>query len=122
MKLAVGRGVRIVLDPDGKGEALLHARAKVKSLERNVHRSLDTSGLLIETRRNPEAETDYAVLDQLLDGGVEPCEERVLRFGRRRRLPPMLDGAVAMNDAGQDLRAAEVDADDARVSQQCWLP
>src|SRR2546423_15436553 len=55
MKLAVGRRVRVVLDPDRHGEPVLHARAEIEALERDVDRALDASRLLVETRRNPEA-------------------------------------------------------------------
>src|SRR5262249_25020563 len=122
VKLAVGGRVRIVLDTDGNREAVLHARAEVESLARDVHGSFDPARPLIETRRDPEAEADDGAVHELFYGSVKAGEERVLRLGGRRRLAAMLDGAVSVDDAGQDLRPAKVDADDARVRQGCWLP
>ena len=122
VELAVRRRVCIVFDPDGDREPLLHSRAEIQPLERDVHRSLDASRRLVEAGRDAEAERDDPVVHQLLDGAVEPFQERILRGGRRRRLTPVLDRAVAPHDPRQDLRAAEIDADDARVVQPCWLP
>ena len=74
-----------------------------------------------------------AAVEELLDESVvaigfgipsriDQQNGRVLGLDRRRSLAPALDGAVARDDPGQDLRAAEVDADDAVLRQHPWLP
>src|SRR5439155_2645498 len=54
--------------------------------------------------------------------GVEPGKQVVLRGDRRRMLPPLVDLTVAIDDTGEDLRGAEVDADDAFSVQTARLP
>src|SRR5262249_36313445 len=49
-------------------------------------------------------------------------EQIVLRAQRSRILSPPLDATVTMDDACQDLGAAEVDADDVLSVQGAWLP
>ena len=61
-------------------------------------------------------------VEELLDGLVEPCEQLVLRGGRSRVLPALLDVSAGVDDPGQDLGAAEVDADDTFSVQTARLP
>src|SRR6266571_3007734 len=83
-----------------------------------ARKSRPSSGILIETRRHAEPECDHAVVEQGLDCGIEPGEERILRLGRRGRLPAAFDRAVRGDDPREDLGAAEIDADDAGLSQE----
>jgi LCP family protein required for cell wall assembly len=121
VKLRVCRRVRVVLDPDRQREALRHSPANVEAVERNVHRSLDPPGLLVDARGDPEAERDDRVVQELFDGRVEAGEHGVLRLERSRRLAPLLHGAVARNDTGEDLGSAQVDADDTGFSHESAL-
>ena len=58
---------------------------------------------------NPTA-TD-ALVEQLPDGGLEPVEERLLGLERASAYSRCADRAVARDEAGEDLRPADVDTD-----------
>ena len=69
---------------------------------------------LVDLRRNAEAERgDVVVARARRSSSRSPSSDVLLRRDRRRRLAVALDRAVAVDEAGEDLRPAEVDADDA---------
>ena len=105
------RRVRVVVDPDRKREALAHALAEVEVRERDVAPTTRPARALVDRRRDPEADRGDVVAQQLLDRLVERREELLLRAGGRRPLEPALDPAFAIDDAGRDLRPADVDTD-----------
>ena len=92
LELGVGGRVRIVLDPDRQAEPLAHPAAEVDALvEWDVDRLQRAARLLVDRGREPEPEGRDVVGEELLDCGVEPCEQLVLRSGRSRMLPAPLD-------------------------------
>src|SRR5439155_26215056 len=112
VELGVGCGVRVVLDPDGKTETLGHAAAEVDAVaERDVDRLPCTAALTVDRRRDPEAERDELVGQQLLDSGIQASEQLVLRAQGRRMLAAALGTALTVDDASQDLGADEVHAE-----------
>jgi hypothetical protein len=72
-----------------------------------------TAGALVDARGNAEAERGDPLAEEFLDGLIEPGQQRLLRFHRRRLLASPLHGSVAADDPGQDLRPADVDSDHA---------
>src|SRR5207249_4175819 len=90
--------------------------------ERDVHGLQCTAGPLVHGRRDAEAEGRDVVAEQLLDRGIEPGQELLLRSDRRRVLAPPFNPSVAVDDPGQDLGAAEIDADDTFPVQSARLP
>ena len=110
--LGVRRAARVVLDADRQVEPLVHLRDEVDLAQRDVDRAERVPRAVVETRRDPEPDGVDPVERQLADGGREAVEQRVLRRRRGR----MLDGlqhASVLDHPRQDLRPAEVDADDA---------
>src|SRR4051794_5962285 len=123
VELRVGRRVRVVLEPDRKTEALGHARAEVdRRVEWDVHCLPGPSRLLIDRRGDAEADRRDGVVQELLDRAVEARQQVVLRRDRRRVLAPALHVPVPVDDPREDLRSAEVDADDALSVQTARLP
>src|SRR4029077_5321616 len=122
-ELGVRGRICIVLDPDRQAEPLAHPPAKIHALvEWDVDGLQRTARLLVDRGRQPEAEGRNVVGEELLDCGVEPCEQLILRSGRSRILPAPLDVSPVVDDPGQDLGAAEIDADDTVSVQSARLP
>ena len=69
------------------------------------------AGPLVDPRRDAEADRDDALVEQLAHGGLEAVEQRLLGVERRRVLAVREHRPVALDDAGEDLRPADVDAD-----------
>jgi polyisoprenyl-teichoic acid--peptidoglycan teichoic acid transferase len=107
--------VRVVLDPYGKTEPLAQPLAKPNVRERDVGRALGNSLALVNSRRHSNPEGLDAVVEYFLDRRVERCQKVLLRGDRRRALVLALHRTRASDDACGDLRAAEVDADDALI-------
>ena len=95
----------------GEAEALRHPCAKRHVLERDVDRAPHDAGALVDLRRNAEPERDDALVEQSLDRIVERGEHLILRLDRRRGLTVPLDAALRVDEAGEDLRPANVHAD-----------
>ena len=86
------------------------------SCERDVDRAQRPAGLAVEHGRNPEPERRERRRPEPLDRLRDRFEQLLLRVRRRRHLAPLLDRPVPVEHAGQDLRAAEIDADDALLT------
>src|SRR3954453_21380974 len=122
-ELGVRGRICIVLDPDRQAEPLPHPPAKVDALAKwDVDRLQRAAGLLVDRRRQPEAEARDVVGAELLDRSIEPGEQLVLRAGRSRGLPAPLHLSPVVDDPGQDLGTAEIDADDTFSVQSARLP
>ena len=105
------RRVAVVVDRHGQRQPLAHHVSERHVDERDVHRPDRRPGSLVDPRRDAEADRDDALVEQLADRGLEPVEELVLRFERGRVLAVRGDRPVAADDAGEDLRPADVDTD-----------
>ena len=66
---------------------------------------------LVDLRRDPEADCDDALVEELADGRLEAVEQRVLVLDRRRVLTVADHRSVAGDQTGQDLRPADVHTD-----------
>src|SRR5205085_2510723 len=83
-------GIRVVVDPDRKPEAVAHPGAQVEVGERDVYGDHGLPGSLVDRRGESEADRGDAVVEHLADGLLDTAQELVLRFERRRRLAPAL--------------------------------
>ena len=97
--------------PTGMPNRSLHPVAERRVLERHVDGADDDAALLVDRRRGAEADGGDRIVQQLGDRGLELGEDVLLRVVRCRALVPADDAPVAGNDAGKDLRAAEVHSD-----------
>ena len=113
--------IRVVVETDGQGVHVAHAVAQVDVGERRVHGGEDAARALVDGRRDAEADGDDRIVAQLRDDGVELGEQLVLG-GRGRALVAAHDLALARDDAGEDLRPAEVDADRMRDGHDERVP
>ena len=106
----------------GNAEALAHHAASETS----------SSGMLIEPSNwpvvrsitdgipNPSAADRRS--DERLDRRGDPLQQLLLRAGRRRHLAAVVHAPLAVDRPGQDLRAAEIDADDSLGAHRPRLP
>ena len=115
-------GVRVVVDRDGQAQISLAALAQRHARERNVDREDGAAAPLVDRRRNADADGGDAVVAKRVDDLREAFEECLGGLGRR--LAPLRpeDGAVALDDPREDLRAADVDADGALGRHDRRLP
>jgi hypothetical protein len=104
------RRVRVVVEADRQAAALAHPLPQRKVGERDVHGADDAPSHLIDRRGDTEAEGDDAVLAELVDGGVQLRDDCVLRARVRRPLVSPQDLTLAVDEACEDLRAANVDS------------
>ena len=104
---------------------LAHPVAEVDVLERDVHRrSSAAAASLVDPRGNPEAERrNLRRCAELLDQAVESGQQRLLR-GRRSagRSSRASIAPSRVTTAAEDLRPADVDADDPERLHARWLP
>src|SRR5436309_8248533 len=121
-EFSVGGSVRIIFDSDREAEALLHPAAKVHVLQRDVHGLKGPARPLVDWRRETEPKRNDLVGQELLDGYVQPRQQLVLGGGWGRMLAALLHVPVPVDDPREDLRAAEVEADDAFFVQTARLP
>ena len=112
-ELAERRDVRVVVDADRDLEAPLHLVAESHLADRDVDRAEDDAGAMVDARRHAEADGLDVRREDLAHRCLERVEERRLRRRRRRMLDSRADTSVGLDDTREDLRAAEVDADDA---------
>ena len=110
--------VRVVVDRHRQSEPVGHPPTEVERAEGNVDRAANGSRALVDLRRKPEAHGDDAFVAERLHRLVEGLEDVCLRGDRRRCLAVALDGAVGLDEAGEDLRPAEVYADHAFVHRR----
>ena len=103
--------VRVVVEARRQAEPLRHVVAKGEVREGQVHALDDHPVDLVDRGRRAEADRGHLVVEQLRHGGLELANDGRLRVLRRRALVPADDGAVPRDDAGEDLRAAEVHPD-----------
>ena len=80
--------------------------------EGDVHRPDRDPGALVDPRGHAESDRDDRVVEQLPNGGLEPVQELLLRVDGRSILAVHADRPVAPDEAGEDLRSADVDTDD----------
>ena len=109
--LADRRRVRVVLQPDRQAEPLAHVVAERRVLERQVHAANDDAALLRRSATASQPDRPDRVVEQLRHRRLELGDDVLLRVLRCRALVTADDFAVASDDAGEDLRAAEVDAE-----------
>ena len=107
--------IRVVLDRDRELETLVHLVPKRNPDERDVHRSDRDAGSLIDSRRQAEADRDHALVEQIPYRRLEPVQQRRLGLLGRRELAVPRHVALAPDHTGEDLRPADVDADDVAV-------
>ena len=110
--LGQGRRVRVVLDADGDAEPLAEDLAERDSGQRDVDRVERATRPRSSTEGMPSPRAAMLGLAQLLDRLGDRLDELVLGLGGRRHLARLTDRPVAFQHPGEDLRAAEVDADD----------
>ena len=111
LPLGQRRGVPVVLDAHRQSEAGPGMADEIEVAEREIDRAQQAARRAIEVRRDAVAEGAYALVDEALDGLVESADHLALRAFRRLDLVPRMDSPVAIDDAGERLRPAEVDAD-----------
>jgi len=105
------RRVGVVLDGDGEPQALGGSVAESEVVQRDVDRASDGSALVVDLRRDSEADRDGTLPQVLLNSPDDALEQILLRVDRRGMLAPLFGRAVAGDESGEDLRAAHVDAD-----------
>src|SRR5436190_923402 len=121
--LADRRSIGVVVDPDREAVPLAHAVAEVDACKRDVHGRDRAAGLLVDSRRDPEAERgDIMAGAELLDDRVQAREHRVLGGDVRRVDELLLDLALAAHDRGQRLRPTDIHPDDPQRLHARWLP
>jgi hypothetical protein len=76
---------------------------------------------VIDPRRDAEADPLDAVLRQREDLIGERLEQRRLRRGDRGAFDRLVHLAVGIDDSGENLRSADVHADDALVAHIRWV-
>ena len=106
-----GRRVAVVLDARRQPEALAGAIGEVHLVQRQVHGPQGDAGAAVDVERNAVPDRGGAVLEQVLDDAVDRLEHLRLGPVRRRDLDRAADRPVARDEAGEDLRPAEVDPD-----------
>jgi hypothetical protein len=90
--------------------------SEVEVVEPEVRRLEDAARVAGEVRRDPEAHRGDTVLEQRLDRGIESGDDVLLRRRRAFDLDGAEDVPVPVDDAGEDLGAADVDSDDVGCS------
>ena len=115
-------GIRIVVDRDGQAQVVLRALAQRHALDRDVDREHGGAFALVDRRRDADADRGDAVVPEAVDDRREPRQEGL--GGLDRRVPPLRaeHGPVTLDDAREDLRAADVDADGALGRHSRRLP
>ena len=86
--------------------------------QRQVHALDHDPEHLVDRGRDAEPDRPDVRLEQLLNRRLELANDGILRIVGRRALMAAQDLPVPRDDAGQDLRAAEVDADRVCVHAQ----
>jgi hypothetical protein len=115
-------GVAVVLELDRPQEPLLHHVPQRHLRQGNVHRAVHVPPSRVDSRRQAESDRAYRLVQELLDRGLELLDQRILRVPRRLAFTPVLDVSPLVDDPGQDLRAADIDADNAFGVRHAWLP
>ena len=106
-------GVAVVLDTGRQCIARASAFGEVHGVERKVHRTEGDAGPAVDVERHAVADRRRTVGNQVVDDAVDGPENLVLRAVRRRDLDRSSNRPVARDEAGENLRAAEVDSDNA---------
>jgi LCP family protein required for cell wall assembly len=115
--LGYSGGVRIVLERDGKAEAILELVTQVDAGERDVHGGARPSVPLVDQRRNPDPERRHVVADQLFDRSLDLSEKGVLARSVSWALGPAEHDALAIEKAGGQLRPTKIECDDLLIAQ-----
>ena len=123
LPLADRGGVRVVVEPDGNAEPLPHAVPQRDMGKRDVRGDVDPAAGLVDRARDPEADrADAIVRAERLDRPVDLRQEPVLRVRRSRPFVPPDDLPVPRDDAGEDLRPAQVESDRMRAVHSQSVP
>ena len=96
----------------------LITRAERDVLERDVVRAERASGARDRSPTGSRSRARPRPRRQRLDRGDDRLEQLLLRARRRRHLVALVHAPLVVDRPGQDLRAAEVDADDALGGSQ----
>ena len=107
------RGIAVVLDAGRQGVALASAIGEVDRVQREVRRSQGDAGATIDVEGHAVPDRSRAIDEQVLDNAVDRGQHLLLRSVRGRDLDRAPDRAVARDEAGKNLRSAEVDSDNA---------
>ena len=86
---------------------------KCTCVEREVHGAQGDAGAAIDVERDAVSDRGRAVDEQVLDDAVDRAQHLLLRSVRGCDLDRAPDRPVARDEAGEDLRPAEVDPDNA---------
>ncbi len=107
------RGVAVVLDAGGQAVALAGAIGKVDLVEREVHRAQGDTGAPIDVERDAVPDRGRTFGEKVLDDAVDPAQHLLLRSVGCCDLDRPADRPVPRDEAGENLRPAEVDPDNA---------
>jgi len=106
-------GVAVVLDAGRQGIAFAGAIGEVDCVEREVRGSQGDAGATIDVEGHAVPDRSRAIDEQVLDNAVDRGQHLLLRSVRGRDLDRAPDRPVARDEAGKNLRSAEVDSDNA---------
>jgi hypothetical protein len=84
-------------------------------LEREVHTPVHDAALVVDRGWHPESESSDGIVHQGCDRRLKLGDDVFLRVLRSRALVAADDLSITADDAGEDLRAAKVDADGVEV-------
>ena len=110
-KLRVRRTAGVVLEPDGQFQATFHFVAEADVPQWDVDRAERDAGPVVDPRRDPEPDSTDALVRERPNDVRELVQQRGLRCRHRRLLDRLVHPSRPVDDAGEDLRPAEVDAD-----------
>jgi hypothetical protein len=105
-------GIRVVLDRGRQPEPRPRVRAEVEVVERQVRRAQHTTRAAVEVRRDAEPECAHALVEERLHRLVDGLQHVLLRARGALDELPREDVALPVGEAGEDLGAADVHADD----------
>src|SRR5205085_3383144 len=75
------------------------------------HRAERDTAPLVDLRGDAESDRDDVLVQELAHRSLEPVEQGVFALDRRGVLLVSMNGAVAADESGQDLRPADVHTD-----------
>src|SRR5665213_794823 len=120
-ELCESGAARVVLDLDVQSDAVAHPVAEGNVAERNVHRAERDPAFMVDPGRDAKADRFDAVLREREHLVGKRLEQRRLRGGDRGTLDRLVHLTVGIDDSCENLRSADVHADDALGAHTRWV-
>jgi len=106
-----GGGIAVVLDAGREPVALVRAIGEVHLMQREIHGAQGDAGPAVDVEGNAVSDRGRTVGEKILDDPVDRAEHVGLASVGGRDLDRAADRPVARDEAGENLRPAEVDPD-----------